>query len=313
MSAHRPPPVPALDALEDALALLREHGPTGDAAPPAEPLPSLLERCEALVAEAASAGPEPLRTVHHFACSGGTLICRCIAALPNTVLLSEIDPLSTNRTAEPGGARFAPTDLILQLRQSRHPVDPAMLVAVFRAGLDRLHGLLAAEGRHLVLRDHPHSRFCTDVDAAARPGLRDMLRPDHRLLSVVTVRHPLESFLSLEAADWVHFSPATLEDYARRYHAFLDDHADLPVIRYEEFLADPETVLSGICARLALPFDRLALTLQAGLVLTGDSGRAGGTIAPRPRRPIPEPLRAQMTDSPSYEQLCTRLDYDPSG
>lgn len=336
MNPRRPPatppraaPPPAADdplraALSEALALLQDHAgllpegplPQDDAPPDADAvaarLPSLLARCEALVAEAAATGPEPIRTVHHFACTGGTLICRCLAALPNTVLLSEIDPLSENHLADSMSARFAPTDLLKQLRYSRHDLGDAALVAVFRAGLDRLHGLLSGRGLRLVLRDHPHSRFCTAADAAARPGLRDMLRPDHVLHSAVTVRHPLDSFLSLEAMDWLHFAPPTPEEYARRYLAFLDDHADLPLLRYEDFIADPEAGLATLCRQLALPFEPLALTLQAGLTLSGDSGRAGPTIASRPRRPVPAALAAALAESPSYGQLCARLHYDPA-
>ena len=36
----------------------------------------------------------PIRVVHHWACSGGTIISRSLAQLPNVVLLSEVHPLA---------------------------------------------------------------------------------------------------------------------------------------------------------------------------------------------------------------------------
>ncbi|MEA5392276.1 hypothetical protein VB738_13520 [Cyanobium gracile UHCC 0139] len=39
-----------------------------------------------------SIAPPVVRTLHHVACSGGTLISRYLAALPDVVLLSELNP-----------------------------------------------------------------------------------------------------------------------------------------------------------------------------------------------------------------------------
>ena len=87
-------PEELMQTLSEALALLQEHAgrPDPRAYAPAPPLPSLLEQCAAMVA--AQPGPQPYRVLHHMACTGGTLISRCLATMPNVVLLSEIDPLS---------------------------------------------------------------------------------------------------------------------------------------------------------------------------------------------------------------------------
>ena len=34
------------------------------------------------------------RAIHHFACSGGTVISKCVAAMPHVALLSEVNPLN---------------------------------------------------------------------------------------------------------------------------------------------------------------------------------------------------------------------------
>jgi len=122
MNAHRAtPPAEAIDglvaAIEDSLSLIAGAGH-------AECVPGLaaargdrwLQQWLASVEARPTAQPEPLRTAAHFACSGGTLISKCIAALPNVQLLSEVDPLSSY--VAPGANGFTPTDLVALLRQS---------------------------------------------------------------------------------------------------------------------------------------------------------------------------------------------------
>ena len=68
------PAIAALAAdLDDALHLLQEYHSSDSAGPTVpEPLPSLLEQCESL--SAGFAPPEPIRSIHHLACAGGSLI-----------------------------------------------------------------------------------------------------------------------------------------------------------------------------------------------------------------------------------------------
>jgi hypothetical protein len=276
--------------------------PAGHDAPP---LPGLLAQCQALVA-AATAPAAPVRCLHHLACTGGTLIARCIGALPNTRVLSEVDPLSTH-AKDPRA--FFPTDLIRLARTGTRPPAPGVLAGIFRAGLDVLLQDGRRHGLDLVLRDHAHSLFCHGADLPDRPTLREILAPAHALRGVVTLRHPVDSYLSLEATGWLHFEPPTLEEYARRYHAFLDRHADLPWIRYEDFLAGPEAAMARICDALELRYDPGFRERFAAVRLSGDSGRAGDVIAPRPRRPCPEALLAQARAPGACSMLLERLGY----
>lgn len=303
-----PNPRDLLETVESALSMLGDYADAAPGRQVAEPLPSLLEQCLALVPPET---PAMLRSVHHFACTGGTLISKCLGALPNAVVLSEIDPLST-MMFWPDQPVFAPTDLILNLRQSSRQPDEALLVDVFLGGLGAMHDQLGQSGRHLILRDHAHSQFCSKQDDRSRPTLREMLLPRFDLRSVVTVRHPVDTYLSLVNNGWhTHFSPATIEEYAQRYLRFLDRYAGVPLIRYEDFLAAPEQVLAQMCDLLALPHGPAALDLFAIIRLTGDSGRSSALLSQRPRRAVPPEMAAQMQASPAFDRLCTRLGYDP--
>ncbi|MGE3986866.1 hypothetical protein [Pseudorhodoplanes sp.] len=293
--------------IDKALALLDNHfGPTE-----VRSSLSLLEQCEAFCAALEAKEPEPVRMLHHFACTGGTVIAKCIAAVPNTVLLSEIDPLSTLQTGEKA-KRFAPTDLILNLRNSLRSVNDETIETVFADGFLAMYKSLTLEGRRLVIREHTHSHFCTKVDPAGRPSVHDLIARIVPVLSVVTVRHPLDSFLSLQANRWIHFSPSTLEEYSRRYLAFLTAYEKVRVIRYEDFVADVEHTLQEMCDIFKLPHNPYFLELLPIISISGDSGRSSNIIEPRSRREIPEAVAEQVLSSPSYFRLCQDLGYEPS-
>lgn len=297
-------------SLEDALDLLQDYN-SGQLLPnrSIEPLPSLLEQCEALCSRVPD--PEPVRSLHHFACTGGTVIAKSVALMPNVTLLSEIDPLSTLALPKEGQITFAPSDIIYAARTALRPVDEQIVERMFDDTIETLHQALCQKGRHLVLRDHTHSHFCTDVDFDKRPTLREQLLRHHPVRSVITVRHPLDSYLSLQANGWMHFEPGDLQHYCQRYRAFLDRYPDIRIFLYEDFIHDPETVLQDICSELELPYVPGTVDLLSAVTMSGDSGRKSNRIGKRPRRAVPEALQAEAANSSDYTDLCRTLGYAP--
>ncbi len=297
--------------VDDALALLQGYAPARgrEVALSDEPLESLLDQCRAKVSQIAEARPEPLRVIHHFACTGGTLMSRALASQPNTMVLSEVDPFS--RWFRPAGS-FAPTDLIFLSRLDRHPPSNDTIERMFGAALRCLYDDLAVAGRRLVLRDHSHSHFCTPQDLSDRPLMGTMLARGFELRQVLTVRHPLDSFASLHLMNSATGPVRQLEGYAGRYLAFLDAYRGVEIRHYERFAEDPD----GECRRLAqildLPFDPRWQDVLPLISLSGDSGRKSARIALRPRRELPPVVREALeTPAPLYETLCARLGYDP--
>jgi len=267
---------------------------------------ALLTRAGALL----KAPVQPIRMIHHFACSGGTLISKCIATSPNTVLFSEIDPLGTHHFAKPQRPFFT-TDMLADLHYSPRPLPAQVRIDYFIAGLGSLYRSLSDLGQHIVLRDHAHSHFCMGASIPDRPDLGQMARQVAPVRAVLTVRHPLESFASMQANKFVHFIPGTMTEYCHRYQVFLDTHADVPLLRYEDFLEAPRDVLGQMLTILDLQpvaeFEQLATLFR----LSGDSGRGGEKIAPRPRRRTMQELLGAQEDPASYIALCDRLGYTP--
>jgi hypothetical protein len=301
-------------AVDEALDLLRDFPGSAPGLQEPDAPTTLLEQCVAMVAELRELPSEPIRTVHHFACTGGTLITKCLAAMPNTQVISEVDPLSDLDHGF-SGPRFAPTDMIQLVRQSTRGFERSLVVDMFLGNLQLIQDAAVERGQRLVLRDHSHSHFCSGSSIPDRPVFRDIVASRYPVRSILTVRDPVDSFLSLlanrEAAGsgWIHFDPPTFEEYCRRYQAFLGAHPDVPIFRYEDFTRSPRTLMKEICEVLHLPFNEDFEDLFGLFAITGDSGRKSDVISERTRRPADRPGAAGLLEAPGCTALRERLGY----
>lgn len=74
--------------MDQSLALLKDHGVVvKNPSLPEKDLPNLIKACAKIHHRSRAFSEDPIRTVHHFACTGGTLIGKCIAASPGVRLL----------------------------------------------------------------------------------------------------------------------------------------------------------------------------------------------------------------------------------
>lgn len=302
MSAHAPSPPPTLEAI---LAYLRAHSgaPTGGRTS----LPVLLEQCRTAQKKLLMPAPS-IKAIYHFACTGGTMISKCIGALPNSILLNEMDPLSVEHLQN-DPTRFLPTDLIAGLSTGVRNIPQETMINVFQSGLEALLKDLTSQGQDLVIRCHTHTQFCTARAPESRPGMHDILGAVAPVRGIVTVRHPLDSFLSLKSNGWTSFAPFTLNEYARRYMLFLDAYENVPLYRYEDFLEEPHALMQQMCKTLDLPYWSGFEDARVVIQVSGDSGRSGQAITPRPRRDIPDDIETRPEHVPHYTALCFRLNY----
>lgn len=249
-----------------------------------------------------------VRSVHHLPCTGGTLITKCLAAMPNVVVLNEVDPLST-MDIDSAKPRFSPRDFGALLRMGDRGVSTATLIDLFLNQLETLLRRTHMEGRRLLLRDHSASHFLAVPDPGARPSLYSILLTRGTTVSITTVRDPIDSYLSMATLGWIGFLPATFEEYCRRYLLFLDAHTTLPIFKYESFVANPAIEVAKICEHLHLAFSDEFIDTFDVFRFSGDSGRTGDVIGPRPRREFNSAQLEQIRSSSAYRMLCDRLHY----
>ena len=246
-----------------------------------------------------------LRTIHHLACTGGTVISKCLAAMPDVALISEVNPF--NRF----GSEFEPTNPLLQLERSYRTLSTVEIIDEFSCQIAHAYQICKGDNVDLIIRDHSHTDFCMGTAPSLVCPIADHLCSDYELLSAVTVRHPLDSYLGMLAQGWEkQFSPSNLDEYSRRYLAFLDRYASLPILRYEDFCAQPEAFMKNLCNIFDIGYSVSFPERFGDVILTGDSGRKGvSTIEPRPRRKVPEEVQNEIASSIMYSRLLCHLGY----
>jgi hypothetical protein len=250
-------------------------------------------------------GKPLLRTIHQLACTGGTVISKCLAAMPDVALISEVNPF--NRF----GSTFEPTNPLLQLERSYRTLSTDEIIEEFKRQIAHANQICKRDDVDMIIRDHSHTDFCLGTTPSAACPIANHLCSDYDLLSVVTVRHPLDSYLGMLAQGWEkQFSPSNLDEYSRRYLAFLDRYSSLPIFRYEDFCAQPEAFMKNLCNILEIGYSGGFLGRFGDITLSGDSGRKGvSTIEPRPRREVPEQVQSEIASAITYSKLLEHLGY----
>ena len=288
--------------LETLLSLAAESRPGPD-----------VDECEAINQvktrerrqKARAHGKPLLRTIHHLACTGGTVISKCLAAMPDVALISEVNPF--NRI----GNKFEPTNPLLQLERSHRTLSTEEIIEEFCRQIDQAYKICLCDDVDMIIRDHSHTDFCMGTTPSAACPIANHLCRDYELISAATVRHPLDSYLGMLARGWEkQFSPSSLDEYSRRYLAFLERYASLPILRYEEFCVQPEAFMENLCNILEIGYSKKFLGRFGDVTLGGDSGRKGvSSIEPRPRREVPEQVQSEIETSGRYLDLVSRLGY----
>ncbi|MBZ9610314.1 hypothetical protein [Rheinheimera maricola] len=268
---------------------------------------SLLQRCEQVV-QASQPQKPILRIIHHFACSGGTLISKCIAAQPNVFLLSELHP-TTLLGFNSNKGTYTPRDILTQALYSRIPDIDTLAETVFVQNVIETERHVRERGGYLVLRAHTHADYCTNAAVPEVDSLTRLLSPHFDIKQLVTVRNPIDSFLSLRQNGWVHFKPDSFDEYCGRLLKFLNAFSEEQIVKYEDFVEQPDTVVKTCLQKLGLPIVTYGLDYIDVFKVSGDSGRSSAEIAPRPRKEVSESFKLEVTSSKAFAEINRKFFY----
>jgi hypothetical protein len=303
----------AVDMIDESLLLPVEMQTYSDNLDPQKPkldfsqANSLLDKCDSVEQQYYQTKPM-IRILHHFACSGGTLVSKCLSAMPNVFLLSEVHPHSDlQRNQEK--PQYSPSDLAKLAIYSGVPGQKKLAEKIFVDSIKVAHIHIQEFGGTLVLREHSHSDYCVG-DIIHHNTVAELLMRDFEINSIVTLRNPIDSYLSLLANGWVHFQPATFDEYCRRLIAFLKPFTKEQIILYEDFVQKPQQVVKQLCSKLELSFDDTFEVIYDTFVVTGDSGRKGSQINLRTRRDCSVELLLEMRKSKYFKMLSERFGYE---
>jgi hypothetical protein len=246
-----------------------------------------------------------IRTVHHQAATGGTLISKCIAALANVSLLSEINPLGSS------SLKFSPVDLFSQYQAQYGVRYESIKKRYFLAQLELVLECCKSEASKLVIRDHNHTAYMW-ANTQNRMPLLEFLS-DYERKSIVTIRNPIDSYLSCLKNNWLKHINNDFNLYCQRYLLFLENYNNLPIIKYEDFCKSPSVIMKQICDILELDFDENFINNFSDIKLTGDSGRRFDKIVVQDRRVIPDEIMSKIEQSRNYREFCELYSYKLTG
>ena len=250
-----------------------------------------------------------IRMLQHLSCTGGTLISRHIAGMPDVALLSEVNPLSRIHTEHP---RFSPTDMTYLAVMGDFPQTEELSKKIFLADIKVITQHLAPYNKRLVIRDHSHSDYLVGGITPGPGATRSCLQEDYEINTVLSIRHPVDSYLSMLLRGWVKFTPASFDEFCRRYLLFIECNTPHTLVKYESFVADPEKEMKRICRALSLAYNEGFLKKINLLELTGNSGRGSDNkIAPRKRREFDDAFAKEVAESTHFREICAKFDYSP--
>lgn len=264
--------------------------------------PSLLSRCDEICQRYQKKKPK-LRIIHHLACSGGTLISKCISALPNVYLLSEVHPY-TDLALGKGKPKFSPTDLIALSHYAGVPSHDKLSAKLFKQAVITTYQHVERLGGTLVLRDHTHSDYHTNAELPNKSRVHKLLEDDFEIESVLTIRDPIDSYASLVKNGWGHFSPDNFDEYCRRVLVMLEQFEPDQIFKYEDFVEAPQEVLQQLTQKLDLPFDDNFEEIFGSFRVTGDSGRSSDKIERKER----SSSAAQVTESMLQKKIYSMIN-----
>lgn len=252
-----------------------------------------------------------LRVIHHWPCSGGTLISKCIASLSNIIFFNEIHPFAYLRLMKYDENQYLPTDIIQQLSFQRNGANSNLCNSAFFGAISEVNQTINKMNKILVIRDHSHIDFFVGPFPRKESLIYELFNEKYDLLRIFTVRHPLDSWLSTEYNNFhksIQFND--FDEYCSRIKNMINSMRNVPLIHYEKFCTKPGSVFKIICEKLKIPFNASFLKRFNKVILSGDSGRKGEVIEPRERRTLSDELKRCIYNSKNYMDICNKLNYE---
>ena len=250
-----------------------------------------------------------IRVIHHLARCGGTLICRCLGSMREVVLLSEVHPHGM-KVFDP--LKQARDWFQLLTDEDLATVEPEGPYRFLNA-IELIHGRAEEQDKTLVLRDWTHLDFTGvpfNIPLTYRLTSALQLRHRFRVVQVATVRHPINQWLSFHKTV---SQDLQLDSFLYGYRRFAEVAAEIGFVRYEDFVAQPESQMQTLCDQLEVNYDAAFIDKWPQYqTITGNTGGGEMTcsvIEQRARRPSSPELLEQCFANEDYRRAIEVLGY----
>tara|TARA_B110000046_G_C13019699_1_gene410443 strand:- start:3774 stop:4340 length:567 start_codon:yes stop_codon:yes gene_type:complete len=182
---------------------------------------------------------------------------------------------------------------------------------IFKPALYETYQHVDEQGGTLILREHSHSDYYVSSSFTEKSVVRELLNQDFEILSLLTVRNPIDCYASLKSNCWLHFNPQTFKEYCIRVINFLSRMQKKQIIKYESFRRTPDKVMRKMYNVLQVEFNDSYQDLFDQFKVTANSGRTGEKIAIRWRREISPEFACEIKKSKTFSFLCKKYGFNP--
>ena len=196
-----------------------------------------------------------------YARSGGTLLNRCLSALPNVVILSEINPEATwisglnkisNQSERWYNIKIEDTNFINQIKQVKEHCDE--------------------NNKHLIIRDFSYGSFVPRSYNNFNPSytlllLNALKETDIEITVFAFVRDAIDIWLSMNESQ-KKFYDRELSGLHKFTQLLISN--SIRVFRYEDFCSNPEKEMRRICEYIKIPYSEEFKNYYKVQNVTGD-------------------------------------------
>jgi len=253
-----------------------------------------------------------IHILSNLARAGGTLVSRCLGAMDNTVLLSEIHPLGT-QIFNPLAQAHDWYDL-LSPEETSGQVD-------FIEAIQLIEQRCQASCKTLVIRDWAHLDFIGRPfikTPTYRLQLTETLSPAFNVVQFALVRHPVDQWISTSSLNIMQ-GQLELDMFLAGYRRFAEQAVKSGFMRFEDFTREPHAQTHRLCQHLKISYDPGFIDhWQSNTRVTGDVSKTSrgsrmNEIRPLRQHAVSNSLMARFRNNSDYRQAIKLLGYtDPA-
>lgn len=225
--------------------------------------------------------PKPIIVMLTYARSGGTLLNRCIASLPNTFVLSEVNIEA-----------LCPNSCSTIKEQAKRWYGLELKSEGFIENISEIYEHCNSHNLTLVVRDWTFGSFVPSRYNNFKPSKTlatlDVISKSFPVVSFAFVRNAIDIWLSLEASPRT-FYDKNLEFLYELTKSLIDNN--VRVFKNEDFCSNPIREMKKICDHAGMQYDDIFLNYSDFKNVTGDTDLPGhsrgitqGEIGLLPRR-----------------------------
>jgi hypothetical protein len=243
-----------------------------------------------------------------FARSGGTVLNQCLGCLPNTIILSEVNPIG-------GGSGKEEISCSTVKSQASQWYGIDLKSNNFAEGLLELKDICIEKQKHLIVRDWSFANFTPLRQNNWQPSYTlltlEVLQKETHVKPFAFVRDAIDVWISRGMPECNNF----FNSYLKYVKAIIENQ--IPIFKYEDFCQNPQETIESICNKTGLEYKDVINDYQNFDKVNGDiqilsRGRRQNSIKPLYRKNIKRDKIQKLHECPAMMEANQLLAYPTS-